>query len=596
MKTLTFYSYKGGAGRSLAMANAAIYLATLGFKVIAIDFDLEAPGLHYKFSRNKDGSPLAVKHGLVDYVNTFVSEGQVRPAIDEFLVDVPIPGVEKSLVRLLPAGKVPSNDYWLKLSRLNWHDLFYSREATGVQIFMELKARIADEQQPDFLLVDARTGITEMGGVATALFADKVICLVLPNAENLDGARVVLRSIKRSAREMRGNDLDILIAVSRLPKMRGAEEEAELTKKILSSLNKEAEDNRETLSLQSVFVLHSEPALQLQEALRVGSGINPDDSILLRDYLRLFVSFVPKESIEPKVRALVEQAWEKLRRDPDVAVKDMEELAESFGHPENYRELLRFYEVRNISGSLALRRAQRLWEISGDDADPIAWRAIQRSFEPRPRWQREKDWYPNLDFIRSMWRIAGKKETAFGMKLASAYDYEERDSAAADVLLEVINSTDQMVGEVVARCIEFLDDAKRSDEADLLIERLKQGLTSDPAFINAWARHAIRRNVKAAELELVKSSLIEQVRPTLRALLLSNVGMEEQASALADAVLKELDAREVRANELDQIGKYFNRVGRWEDFEESVSQFFSSDMVRQFRERAGVRLTRRPKG
>ena len=49
MRTITFYSYKGGVGRSLLVANAARYLSTLGKKVFALDLDLEAPGLHYKF-------------------------------------------------------------------------------------------------------------------------------------------------------------------------------------------------------------------------------------------------------------------------------------------------------------------------------------------------------------------------------------------------------------------------------------------------------------------------------------------------------------------------------------------------------------------
>ena len=43
----TFYSYKGGVGRSLLLANAARFLATLGKGVVAIDFDFEAPGLHF---------------------------------------------------------------------------------------------------------------------------------------------------------------------------------------------------------------------------------------------------------------------------------------------------------------------------------------------------------------------------------------------------------------------------------------------------------------------------------------------------------------------------------------------------------------------
>ena len=40
----TFYSYKGGVGRSLALANLAYILAWEGRKVLIIDMDMEAPG------------------------------------------------------------------------------------------------------------------------------------------------------------------------------------------------------------------------------------------------------------------------------------------------------------------------------------------------------------------------------------------------------------------------------------------------------------------------------------------------------------------------------------------------------------------------
>ena len=41
----TFYSYKGGVGRTMAMANVAVLLAQRGLRVLAVDWDLEAPGL-----------------------------------------------------------------------------------------------------------------------------------------------------------------------------------------------------------------------------------------------------------------------------------------------------------------------------------------------------------------------------------------------------------------------------------------------------------------------------------------------------------------------------------------------------------------------
>jgi len=88
----------------------------------------------------------------------------------------------------------------------------------------------------------------------------------------------------------------------------------------------------------------------------------------------------------------------------------MEELAESFGHPETYRELLKFYQVRNVSGALMLKRAQRLWELTGDSNDVTLWQAILRSFDPQARWRKaEKQWSPDLNFVQSVWRNAGKK-------------------------------------------------------------------------------------------------------------------------------------------------------------------------------------------
>src|SRR6266498_560482 len=50
---ITFYSYKGGTGRSMALANVACILAKgpAAARVLMIDWDLEAPGLHRFFGR-----------------------------------------------------------------------------------------------------------------------------------------------------------------------------------------------------------------------------------------------------------------------------------------------------------------------------------------------------------------------------------------------------------------------------------------------------------------------------------------------------------------------------------------------------------------
>ena len=48
-KIATFYSFKGGAGRTMALANVAWILASNGLKVLVVDWDLDSPGLHRYF-------------------------------------------------------------------------------------------------------------------------------------------------------------------------------------------------------------------------------------------------------------------------------------------------------------------------------------------------------------------------------------------------------------------------------------------------------------------------------------------------------------------------------------------------------------------
>jgi MinD-like ATPase involved in chromosome partitioning or flagellar assembly len=589
METITFYSYKGGTGRSLALANAAVYLAKLGFKVVALDFDLEAPGLHYKLSPNQDGTPLKVEKGVVDYVISFLVDGDVQLPLRDFIVSAVVPGIDKPLVHLLPAGRAPSIDYWSKLSRIDWHDLFYKKGAKGVQIFKELQTRILDELQPDFLLIDSRTGITEMGGVATTILADKVLCLVLPTLENLEGARAVLRSLKRSRRESKGTELEIMVAVSRLPEVKGSEDEREVTEWILSLMNQPAEDAKDSLYCKNVFVLHSEAALQVQEALRVGSGTNPDESILLRDYLRLFASFVPKQSIEPKVHDLIEKAWEKLRYDPDAAIKEMEELAESFAHPENYRELLRFYRARNADPTLILRRAQRLWEITRDSGDSYLWEVIAKYFEPKPPYHpRDKDWRPDLSFIRAVWRDAGGKDSKLGAKLAEAYSFEDEDSVAADVLHDIME-TSGPTPALVARSIFMLDFAKRTDESEALIENFKNAFSADSEFANAWARHALKSRNKVALTEITKSPAIEKLRPATMGQVYFSAGMADRAIPIADSMLRDVRQGDASRREFDEIGKFFSEIDRWDDFEKTVIDKYPREILMELRERLGIR-------
>ena len=72
---ITFYSYKGGTGRSMALANVAWILASNGKRVLVVDWDLEAPGLHEYFRPFLGEDPdLESTDGLINMVVSFASQ------------------------------------------------------------------------------------------------------------------------------------------------------------------------------------------------------------------------------------------------------------------------------------------------------------------------------------------------------------------------------------------------------------------------------------------------------------------------------------------------------------------------------------------
>src|SRR5689334_15983519 len=66
-RIITFYSYKGGTGRSMALANVAWIPAAQSRRVLVVDWDLEAPGLHRYFHPFLEDPELGSSPGLIDY-------------------------------------------------------------------------------------------------------------------------------------------------------------------------------------------------------------------------------------------------------------------------------------------------------------------------------------------------------------------------------------------------------------------------------------------------------------------------------------------------------------------------------------------------
>jgi len=271
-------------------------------------------------------------------------------------------------------------------------------------------------------------------------------------------------------------------------------------------------------------------------------------------------------------------------------MKEVEELAESFGHPETYRALLRFYDVRNVGGVQALKRSQRLWEITNDPNDELLWITLKRTFGVAPRYTRQ-EWSPNLDFVEAVWRGAGSFDPEFGMRLAHAWDADDNDSRAADICLEILRIAEP-TSEVVAPCIQWLDASDRATEADLIIEEVKNKLAEEPDFLEAWARHVLRTKNKDGLQELVTHPTIDILRhrhPSVAARVYLKSGATEEANEFAVEALREVALQgPASRTELREMAELFRELDRWDEFEKLASEF-PSPWLTEIRHQMGTK-------
>src|SRR5882762_2722296 len=118
MRVVTFYSYKGGVGRTLACANFGLYLAKTGQKVVLADMDFEAPGLDSKFFPDANTQ---ISNGLLDQIVAF-QRGLPLPSLSPSHIGLSEEVARSGgMLQLIPAGDygVP-HKYYEMLSSLDW--------------------------------------------------------------------------------------------------------------------------------------------------------------------------------------------------------------------------------------------------------------------------------------------------------------------------------------------------------------------------------------------------------------------------------------------------------------------------------------------
>ena len=240
----TFYSYKGGVGRTMALANVAELCYRHGLKVLMIDFDLEAPGLERFFQVPEalyQPDEVIEQRGIIDLLLSYKelrdlpsdnlnSEEKLEESEEEnffpfyvepisnFIVPLYEENEQGASLSIIQAGCRRGEDfpeYAQTVHSFNWNDFYDNWD--GQEFFEWFRKEI--DKQADIVLIDSRTGVTEMGGVCTYQLADIVVMFVAPNDQNIDGTVKIAQSLSnpeliRIGRK--GRELSLVIVPSRV--------------------------------------------------------------------------------------------------------------------------------------------------------------------------------------------------------------------------------------------------------------------------------------------------------------------------------------------------------------------------------------------
>ena len=261
-----FYSFKGGVGRSMALANIGDWFASQGARVVMIDWDLEAPGLETYFSSDKAGvAALQAKPGLMDlleeYRKSFLGAAAESGGSRKGICDAAcrkVGGIDRFLQ---PIDLQSKGSLWLMNAGGRRKDSIHSKDAKTLTLseILEMDEEPASEPEvsvrsfseyaslvqafdwtsflqlcegegffqwfreqlipkfADIVLIDSRTGVTEMGGVCTRLLADLVVCFLAPNRQNREGTLQMVKSFRRAdVLARRAGKPEVMLAPSRV--------------------------------------------------------------------------------------------------------------------------------------------------------------------------------------------------------------------------------------------------------------------------------------------------------------------------------------------------------------------------------------------
>lgn len=369
MHIVTFYSFKGGVGRTLALVNIGVELANTGRKVLLVDFDLEAPGI----DTYEALAPSEPSKGIVDYVTSYMKNG-LAPDLIEHIYKVRKSSKVNGDLWVMPSGK-RDNFYGARLSQIDWQELYAKRD--GFLLIEDLKLKWESEIQPDYVLIDSRTGHTEVGGICTRQLPDTVVSLFIPNQQNLEGLgstvdAIHLQNLKSS------KSINLVFAASNVPDL---DDEHQILRRMMSKFQNRLSMRGARLSRATITTINRYDSMQLlDESMFLSERPRSRLAKQYRMLLRRIISH-NLDDREAALRALTEK-FPRGGRFEQLTIGDFDGGL-SYSEQETIQTVLRKHaddpEVNFLTGQLlrsrgeieeASQQFERAYDLANQSGDP----------------------------------------------------------------------------------------------------------------------------------------------------------------------------------------------------------------------------------
>lgn len=181
MKIVTFYSFKGGVGRSLTLLNVAYQLSRQrGQQIGLIDLDIEAGGLNQILKE-----PVSEGRDLLSFL---LPSNRDISRLSEYVLDISFKKREQPRVFLLPT----ITDSVL-LDEIRWD------RATQRFLLDELFPIFGRTYHLDYLLIDTRSGLSEFSTVALKV-ADLEILVCRLDKQNRYGIKRIVQVCRAASK------------------------------------------------------------------------------------------------------------------------------------------------------------------------------------------------------------------------------------------------------------------------------------------------------------------------------------------------------------------------------------------------------------